>query len=253
MIPRHPVVRRTASRRRIAIRLIAARTLSAPCSPAATATPDHVSGDFWPTITASAIRSASGKAIMISRCSSAATAAACTPAQRAEVLVLRRRPGVARRPAASLSKCRRARRTSAAAKAMREIRSLFWPPRRAEQRGSRCGPIGRPTDEFADDQAQLSEMIGAGRSVRTVAARPRPDRRSELQRERAVLESGLRHPAQLRRHGRQSGRPGSAARRDAVLHRPPHGRARQVPPRRKPIHAPIRSEVDKGKISDLGK
>ncbi len=100
--------------------------------------------------------------------------------------------------------------------------------------------------------AQLSDDDGRGRAVRAVAARSRPDRRPRAQREQAVLEPRLRLAAQSRRHGRQPGRPGAAARRDPALYRSPHHRARQVPPRRKPRRPSIPDKA-RGKISDVGK
>src|SRR5262249_21526276 len=62
--------------------------------------------------------------------------------------------------------------------------------------------------------------------------RSRPDDEPRAQRERRLLESGLRHAAQPRGHGREQSRPGAAARRGPALHRTAHHRARQVSPRR---------------------
>ena len=92
---------------------------------------------------------------------------------------------------------------------------------------------------------------GRGRTVRTLAARPRPDRRSRAHRERPYWNLGCAHAAQPRRHGRQPGRPGAAARRDAALHRTPHHRSRQVPPGEST--ATIYPDAEQGKISDVGK
>ena len=98
--------------------------------------------------------------------------------------------------------------------------------------------------------AQLSAMIGRRRSVRPVAGGSRPDLRPRAQRKPPVLEPRLRQSAQPRRHGRQSGRSGAAARRNAVLHRAPHDRARQV--YRGESTATIYPDANQGKISEVG-
>ena len=109
-------------------------------------------------------------------------------------------------------------------------------PRRRRRAAGRGGDASLPADRSRASsrpcELALSEDDGGRRAVRAVAVRSRADLRSRAQREPAVLEPRLREPAQPRRHGRQPGRPGAAARRDAALHRAPHHRARQVSPRR---------------------
>ena len=119
----------------------------------------------------------------------------------------------ARRPAASSSKCRPARRTSAPpTSASREIRSILGAagvPRHAIEI--------RPYPTAGSGPArhhprQLSEDGGGDRPVRAVAGRPRPDLRRRLHAaNQPALESRLRHPAQSRRAGRRI-RPTSCSR-----------------------------------------
>ena len=116
----------------------------------------------------------------------------------------------------------------AAADSMREVHSILAAagvPRNAVfVRAYR--PAGAA---LASIKINYSKLVADGRPVRPVAARSRPSLDADLRRKPPVLESRLRHPAQSRRHGRQSGRPGAAARRSAGLYRAPLGRDRQVP------------------------
>ena len=74
------------------------------------------------------------------------------------------------------------------------------------------------------------------RAVRDVAARYRPDHRSRAQRERRILELRLRLPAQPGRPGRQSGRPGAAARREPAYTPAPDRGLREIPVGPEPRH-----------------
>ena len=105
----------------------------------------------------------------------------------------------------------------AAAEAMREIRSILAasgvPPD-----GIAVRNYHRPAS-LAHGPHQLSEDPRAGRTLRPVAGGHRAELEPRLFREPAELELRLRDPAQPRRHGRQSGGPRAAARRNAALRR----------------------------------
>ena len=167
--------------------------------------------------TASAIRSRSRKASARSSCSSA-------PARRADAGAARRRrspsrsAGGARRPAGSSSTCRPATANErAAAERCARSESILAaagvPPQR-----DRVRPYQPADPASSAPQLNYPRMAAeAGRAAcgRTTSARASTASYNE---NRPVLESRLRHPAQSRRHGRQPGRPGAAARRDAGLH-----------------------------------
>ena len=73
-----------------------------------------------------------------------------------------------------------------------------------------------------DRPHHLSENHRASRPLRHVAGRYRADLQPRLFRKPAALEFWLREPAQSRRHGRKSVRPGAAAARDAALQHAAH-------------------------------
>ena len=103
-----------------------------------------------------------------------------------------------------------------------------------------------PSDRaLATVRVNYPQMTARSRPVRPVARRSRPEQRHAALREPAVLESRLRHAAQPRRDGRQSGRPGAAARRNAGLHRaarPSDSKnTARAKARRRPIPMPTRA------------
>ena len=97
----------------------------------------------------------------------------------------------------------------------------------------RCGHIGRPI-------RASSPRCGSTTPTMTADAGPcglwpddlGPTYDREHNENVQYWNFGCASPAQSRRHGREQGRPGAAARRSAALYRAPHHRARQVPPRR---------------------
>ena len=94
--------------------------------------------------------------------------------------------------------------------------------------------VSRRRPSAGDAADQLSADGRGSRAMRAVAGRPRSDLRSQALREPAVLQSRLRHAAQPRRHGRQSGRSGAAARRNARPTPPSAPSARQIAQGREP-------------------
>src|ERR1700730_2857686 len=108
---------------------------------------------------------------------------------------------------------------------------------RAAHSGRRTSVPARRSSQARDAQIALSHSGRAGRPLRALARRPWTDGQPRAQRKRGVLEPRLRHAAQSRRHGREQGRSGAAARRGAALYRPAYHGARQVPPwRAQPDH-----------------
>ena len=99
----------------------------------------------------------------------------------------------------------------AAADSMREINSVLAAsgvPRRAIY-VRHYKPSRHSLASITINYSKLSRPRGP---LRPLALRPRPGRQDRVQRKPAVLELRLRNAAQSGRHGRQSGRPGAAAR-----------------------------------------
>ena len=163
-----------------------------------------------------------------------------------------RRPGGARRPAGSSSTCRRARANArAAADALREVRAILCaagvPPHGDRRASLSTRPIRR---KLRDRPAQLSEHGRRGRAVRAVAAGSRPDLRTASTTRIGRTGTSAARRSAISPPWSTTGRSGAAARRGAALYRPPHHRARQVPPGEgTATHYP---DADKGKISDVG-
>ena len=206
--------------------LLAGATMLAGCD---TTNQDAVTGRI-PTTIASAIRSvhqgraAHGRAVhrqQARRPRRRATRRRASPS---------RTNGGARRPAASSSTCRPAPPTHAP------------PPARCTKSAAILAAAGVPPNGIAVRPYQPARSAQARDAAHQLSADrwPRPARADcgptisgrPIEREhcenREYWNLGCAIAAQSRRHGRQSGRPGAAARRNAALHRPPHHRARQV-------------------------
>ncbi len=186
-----------------------------------------------PTTTASAIRSRSRRASARSSCSSAASAADLSPDQRADVLAF------ANSLAARGDRRHRHRRAGRhAQRDRRRQRGARGPRDPLGRRRSAAGVEVRPYRPA--DPGKLA-TVRLNYPTMTAEAGPcglwphdlGPTSDREHNENVPYWNLGCCVAAQSRRHGRQHGRPGAAARRDPALYRPPHHRARQVPPRRK--------------------
>ena len=128
-----------------------------------------------------------------------------------------RRPGSAKAPARSSPTCRSIRRTRApprrrSGKSASVLVAGGVPSRAITLRHYQSGR----SPHAADDQAELSEDCGRRRPLRPVAGRSRTEyRQHRLQRKPPLSQFRLRHPAQPCRDDRQSGRPRTAAARNA--------------------------------------
>ena len=142
----------------------------------------------------------------------------------------------------------RARRDERRARNPRDARRR----RRAAARRSRSGPIAptirpgsAPSASTIRGWRRRPARAGCGRRI---SARPTI---AVYIGEPPALESRLRQPAQSRRAGRQPGRPGAAARRNAGARLAPRDRRSTSTARAKPT-ATQYPDANKGKISDVG-
>ena len=131
----------------------------------------------------------------------------------------------------------------------RSVRSLL--PSACRRTRSTRAVISPPKTSLASIRLNYTKLIAEAGPVRRMAKGSRPVMGLGICLKPTVLEFRLCHAAQPCGHGRQSRRPGAAARRGSGICAAPLGRARQVRKGENPSGIYVGYEA--GKISDLGK